>query len=421
MSSTVRGISVDVHPAVPAAEPPREWPATLNLDALTTRGWRSTPFRQFLLKIHSRCNLSCDYCYVYTSADQSWRWRPVTMPATLLTQAADRIAEHAARHALDTITVILHGGEPLLTGHSYLADAVKRLRDIIGPVTQLQIGLQTNGILLDEQYVRLFRALGVRVGVSLDGNGAAHDRHRRYRKGQGSHAGVSRSLRLLMHPEYRDIYSGLLCTIDVHSNPIGVYEELLVFSPPAVDFLLPHGTWSTPPPGREHGAAHVPYAEWLIAVFDRWYDSPRRETRVRLFEEIMHLLLGGKSGSAAVGLTPTSLVVIETDGEIEQDDALKSAYEGAPATGLNIIRDSFDAALRHPSIAARQLGADALADECVTCSLRRVCGGGLYPHRYRSGSGFHNPSVYCPDLFRLISHIRDRIGTDLRTRLGLPR
>jgi uncharacterized protein len=42
-----------------------------------------------------------------------------------------------------------------------------------------------------------------------------------------------------------------------------------------------------------------------------------------------------------------------------------------------------------------------------------TCGGGLYPHRYRSGSGFRHPSVYCADLMRLITHVRDRVGADL--------
>ncbi|MGH3248417.1 MAG: aKG-HExxH-type peptide beta-hydroxylase, partial [Trebonia sp.] len=34
------------------------------------------------------------------------------------------------------------------------------------------------------------------------------------------------------------------------------------------------------------------------------------------------------------------------------------------------------------------------------------CGGGLYAHRYRTGSGFDNPSVYCGDLEKIISHVR---------------
>ncbi|MGH8905189.1 MAG: FxsB family cyclophane-forming radical SAM/SPASM peptide maturase [Egibacteraceae bacterium] len=398
-----------------------EWPALLDVDELIAGGWRPTPFRQFLLKVHSRCNLSCDYCYMYTMADQSWRRRPLTMEPSLVVWTARRIAEHARTHDLDAVRVILHGGEPLLAGRAYLAAAVSCLRQTLEPLVRVHVGLQTNGILLDADFLRMFRSLGVRVGVSLDGDRGAHDRHRRYTSGFGSHAAVCEALRLLMRPEHREVYSGLLCTIDLRNDPITVYEAMLGFDPPAVDFLLPHGTWSAPPPDRDHDPTHAPYAEWLIAVFDRWYGSSQQETRVRLFEEIIHLLLGGESRFEAVGLTPTSLVVVETDGSIEQGDSLKAAYDGAPMTGLHVARDPFDAALRLPSIAARQLGLDALADDCTACPLRRVCGGGLYPHRYRSGSGFRNPSVYCPDLFRLISHIRECVIADLHARKGTAR
>ena len=44
-------------------------PAPLTLRA----GWRPTPFRQFIVKIHSRCDLACDHCYVYATPDQRWR------------------------------------------------------------------------------------------------------------------------------------------------------------------------------------------------------------------------------------------------------------------------------------------------------------------------------------------------------------
>jgi uncharacterized protein len=42
-----------------------------------------------------------------------------------------------------------------------------------------------------------------------------------------------------------------------------------------------------------------------------------------------------------------------------------------------------------------------------------ICGGGLYPHRYREGAGFRNPSVYCADLLRLITHVTERVTSDL--------
>jgi uncharacterized protein len=202
--------------------------------------------------------------------------------------------------------------------------------------------------------------------------------------------------------------------VDLHANPLAAYETLLSFQPPTIDFLLPHANWMSPPPRFDQSAAaYASYAEWLIAIFDRWYDSAVRETRIRVFEEIIHLLLGGKSATEVVGLTPTSLIVIETDGSIEQSDALKSTYHDAARTGLHIVRDSFDTALQIPEIAARQLGLDALSEECLACQIRRICGGGLYAHRYRRKTGFRNRSVYCHDLYVLIMHIRERVADDL--------
>ena len=33
----------------------------------------------FVLKVVSRCNLNCSYCYVYNKGDSTWRTRPVLM------------------------------------------------------------------------------------------------------------------------------------------------------------------------------------------------------------------------------------------------------------------------------------------------------------------------------------------------------
>jgi uncharacterized protein len=398
--------------AASLAHPARaEWPTALDVQERAAEGWRPTPFRQFILKLHSRCNLACDYCYVYELADQTWRAQPRAMSGALIPVIAHRIAEHAQAHDLRTIRVIFHGGEPLLAGAGPITDALRTIRSTVGAGTQVDSWVQTNGTLLDEKMLDQLEALGIRVGVSLDGNAASHDRSRRYANGRGSHDAVARGLRLLMRRP--GIYSGLLCVVELSADPVATYEAMLEFAPPLIDFHLPHGNWSSPPPGRPESTA-APYAEWLITVFDRWYDAKPRETRIRLFEEIIHLLLGGKSGAEAIGLTPSSLVIVESDGTIEQSDTLKSAYDGAAATGLHISRDSFDTALHLPQVAAAQLGLSALSDDCHGCPVRHVCGAGLYAHRYRAGSGFRNRSVYCHDLFALIGHVQARLASDLR-------
>jgi uncharacterized protein len=384
---------------------PAPWPL-LELDVAQMRrlGHQPAPFRQFILKVHSRCNLSCSYCYVYEMADQAWRQLPRRMTRTTADKAAERIDEHARRHDLGAVDVILHGGEPLLAGTQWLTGLVRALQARV--TARVNVTVQTNGTLLDRAMLAMLKDLGIRVGVSLDGDADATGRHRRYASGRNSFDDVADGLHRLGSPEFRDIYGGILCTIDVDNDPVATYEALLKFSPPALDLLLPHAHWDCPPPGSG-------YADWLITVFERWYSAPEQETRIRLFSELIQLVLGRPAAVEGLGLRPSTLIVVDTDGSIKQLDSLSSTYPDAADTGLHIDTDPFDAALDHPTTVARQLGADALSPQCRACPVMAICGGGLYPHRYREGEGFRNPSVYCEDLKRLITYVRGRVSSDI--------
>ena len=393
--------------------PQTEWPIHgLDVAGLRAAGRRPTPFRDVVLKVHQRCNLACDYCYVYEMADQSWRTRPMILSEPIWRAAADRMATHARTHELDRMRLVLHGGEPLLAGAEQLERLIIGFRAAFSGLADLRVQMQTNGVLLTAETLDMLRTLGVEVGVSLDGSRADHDRRRRRADGRGSFDAVDRALRLLTEGKNRDTFAGLLCIVDPTTDPITTYEALLEYQPPTLDLLLPHANWEIPPE-RPAGGAATPHADWLIAVFDRWYDAPEQEVGIRLFEDVLALVLGGTGRSEQAGLSPVAVVVVETDGAIEQVDSLKSAYPGACDTGLNVLTDSFDAALDHPGVVARQIGVDALSPICRACPEQTVCGGGHYAHRYRAGHGFRNPSVYCADMLKLIAHVRTRVRTDL--------
>ncbi|WP_405449559.1 FxsB family cyclophane-forming radical SAM/SPASM peptide maturase [Streptomyces erythrochromogenes] len=405
------------HPGASPAQAARHarnapWPYTrLDVAAARAAGHPPHPIRQFVLKTRSRCNLACTYCYVYEMADQGWRDQPVAMAPATTARAAQRIAEHAAAHDLPRVDLVLHGGEPLLTAPAALAAPVEAVRAALAatsPRTRITATVQTNGTLITRGRLAALAAAGIRVGVSLDGGLPAHNTRRVDHAGHPGFGAAARGLRLLArHP---DSYAGVLCVIDLDQDPVETYESLLAFAPPTVGLLLPLANWSAPPPrgpspspGRRPGG--TPYADWLLAVFERWWHDGARRTRIRLFEEIIALLLGQPATTETLGLAPAATAVIETDGSIEQADSLKSAYEGAAATGMALDTHSFDELLDHPGFAARQLGRDALAAGCRACELVEVCGGGHYPHRYRAGEGFRQPSVYCADLQVLIRHI----------------
>ena len=363
------------------------------------------PFRQFVLKVHSRCDLACDHCYVYEAADQSWRGRPMAIADEVISRTAQRIAEHAAAHALRSVQVVLHGGEPLLAGRARLRRVVTELHAALRDVCRLDLRIHTNGVLLNEDLCELFAEHGVRVGISIDGDRSANDRHRRYSDGRSSYDQVLRAIGLL-HNRFPELYAGLLCTIDIANDPQAVYQSLIELHPPRIDFLLPHATWDHPPARRP--ASDSEYADWLIAIFDRWLTDGRR-VRIRTFDSILATLHGGSSFTEALGLEPAVLAVIETDGRYEQVDSLKAAFDGAPETGMNVFDHALDAVAGHPGILARQQGLAGLCQTCQDCPVVTSCGGGLYTHRHRSSNGFANPSVYCADLLKLISHIGDRL------------
>jgi uncharacterized protein len=372
--------------------------------------WRPTPFREFVLKVHSRCNLACDYCYMYELADKSWRAATAVMSDEVLDAACRRIGAHAAAYRIPAVRVVLHGGEPMLLGAARLARVAGRIRAAAPPSTTVDVLIQTNGVLLTDAALETLAGAGIRIGVSFDGDRSATDRHRRYASGRSSFDAVDKALRRLR--ERPSAFSGILSVVDLANDPVGTYEALLAYEPPMVDFLLPHANWGSPPPGRS-ATAPAPYGEWLVAAFDRWYAAPVRETRVRFFEEVLNLVLGGQSHTEVVGLSPVATIVVNVDGSYEQVDTLRSAYPGAVDTGLDVFGHDLDEALRHPAVMARQTGVAALSGTCRSCALHRVCGGGYYPHRYRPGEGFRNPSVYCADLQRLITHAAGRLRADV--------
>lgn len=362
---------------------------------------------QYVLKVHSRCDLACDHCYMYEHADQSWRSRPVFMSPETVRQAAARIAEHAAAHRLPRVGVVLHGGEPLLLGPGRLRAVLAELYDTITPICPADLRMQSNGVRLDQDTCDVLAAYGVQVGISLDGGRAANDRHRRFRTGATSHPQTLRALRLLRAERNRGVYAGILCTVDVANDPGEVYDALIAEDPPRIDLLLPHATWEHPPAAGD-------YAAWLLSVHSRWTADGRR-VPIRLFDSIRSLAAGGRSLTEAVGPDTGGVVVIETDGAWEQPDSMKTTFHGAGTTGLTVAAHSADEVNAHPAFRRRRGGLAGLCATCRACPVVDRCGGGMVAHRYHPETGFDNPSVYCRDLKELIIAMDDRTAGVLGT------
>jgi uncharacterized protein len=370
----------------------------------------------FLVKIASRCNLDCDYCYVYHHADQSWRSLPPLMSAATRTAFANRLADYTREADIKRCVVVLHGGEPLLADADAIAAFVQELRATVGSQVDIDVGMQTNGVLLTDSVLDKLEAARVSVSLSLDGPRAANDLHRNSRRGRSSFDKVMAGLeRLKKRPA---VFAGIIAVIDPRTTPETLFAFFDEHQPPKLDFLLPDAHHHRPPPGRDTNPNL--YRDWLIGAFDLWLDH-YPHVPVRTFEALLDAAAGLPTGTDAFGLGDVSLLSIETDGAYHDLDVFKIVADGATQLAGSVVDTPIRMVADSEPIAThrRLLTREGLSAKCQACSVVDICGGGSLPHRF-GPNGFNQPSIYCDELFALITHVRRRLSQDLTASAAAP-
>lgn len=371
-----------------------------------------------VVKVASRCNLNCSYCYMYNMGDNSYLMQPKVMSIKVVEKLIERIDSHCKAHKIKNFEIVLHGGEPLLAGKDFFRKFVQMANERL--VNQSGIGvkfvLQTNGLLLSDDWCKLFTELKIGVGVSLDGTPEDNDRYRVDHKGKGSYDRILKGIKIVMQSQYyqeKKMRIGLLAVINIDSNPEEVYHHFKSLSVKSVDILLPLNNYNQPAPKPtiDQGfSADAPYGDWMIRLFNVWHNdkSPQR-LRIRFLEGIMKSILGKNISSDDFGAKKCEALVIETDGSIEAVDALKVCGDGFTKAGANLFDNDFDEVLQTPLAKLYHLSHFKLPPKCMVCPVKEICGGGYLPHRYGNEKGFNNPSIFCNDLLKIISHIQNAL------------
>jgi uncharacterized protein len=336
--------------------------------------------------------------------------QPAIMREEVTAALCRRILSHAARHRIGGVHMIAHGGEPLLLGRERFRAWVERVRGALdeGGVSSC-FTVQSNGTLIDDGWIELLAELSVRVGISIDGPKRFHDRHRVDHQGRGSFDDVVTAIRRLQaHRLGPGIFANLIAVVNTDIPPREMFDLWQLLDVPGLDINLPHANHAHAPP-----AGATSYGDWMIEFFDLWFEQNRPDRHVRYFENILRLLFGHPMSTDNIGGKPVGVVIVETDGGIEPTDAFKCCEHGITKLGVSVLRNEIDDVYRSSIVRTMLGGVSELCAQCRACELRDVCGGGYMPHRFSRERRFDNPSVYCPDLLRLIRHIRARVIASL--------
>jgi uncharacterized protein len=367
---------------------------------------RPLPISLVIMKVASRCNLNCSYCFEFNLADTTWRDSPGLMSVEVFDAILERVKRHSEISGQTRINLSFHGGEPTLIGMRRFEQWCERARTRLAPL-EVTISLQTNATLLTPKWARVLGENRVNIGISMDGPKAVHDQQRIDHRGRGSYDQVVRGIRCLQDA---GVPFGILTVIPLGADPLQIHHHFLELGCKSLSYLYPDLTHDTfGDIHRRYGP--TPCADFLVPIFDDWWFNSTLEIRIRNFWDMARLIMGGDTSVDALGNDSLRFLVVASNGDIEGLDVLKACDDGFVKTGLNVRSDDFiDLVEQSPLHATMVFDRLPLATQCLRCSERETCGGGYHPHRYSKINSFDNPSVWCADLMRLFTHMRARLG-----------
>ena len=362
---------------------------------------RLRDFQIFAKPAGAVCNLDCQYCYYLEKERLYPESRPVRMPDDLLEHY---IVQQIAVTPGDEILFSWHGGEPTILGLDYFKRIVELQRAHRPAGKRISNSIQTNGVLLTEEWCDFFAAERFGVGLSVDGPRALHDVYRLAKDGRASHRQVMAAYRLLRR---RKVPVDLLCVVHAQNvqHPLEVYHFFKDLGAQYLSFIpLVERRADAPGGVTERSVPAEAFGTFLCTIYDEWVRHDIGRIIVQIFEEAARPALGLRHSLCIFRPTCGDVPVIEHNGDFYQCDHFVT-----PEHRLGNIRDVplaqlIDSPAQEAFGRAKQ---EWLPRYCVDCDVRAMCNGGCPKDRQcATPDGEPGLNYLCAGYRRFFRHSR---------------
>lgn len=350
----------------------------------------------------AQCNLDCSYCFYLHKEDLLDQPKNPRMDLAVL---EEHIRQYIEAQTGDEVVFSWQGGEPTLMKLEFFQRVVELQEKYRKPGQRIENDLQTNGILLDDDWARFLKEHRFLVGLSIDGPAELHDKHRPSKGGTPTHERVMAAAALLHR---YDIPFSAMCVVnrDNARRPIDVYRFLrdvvrprfIQFSPcvESKDFhSVAPGRWdpaALPTLGTAQarpGAPDSVVTDWTIdpddwgyflgRVWDEWIRKDFGQVFIDQFENVISMMFGSGSQKCVTGRICGKALAVEYNGDLYSCDHF--VY---PEYRLGNIGTTHEGDLAYSQAQQRFAFAksDSLPDYCKQCPYLDLCWGNCPKDRF---------------------------------------
>ncbi|MDQ7825552.1 MAG: radical SAM protein [Candidatus Eremiobacteraeota bacterium] len=329
--------------------------------------------RSFYLHMTDACNFRCTYCYARAEGHGS----------SLRRETAFAILERIIREIpYDSLYVEFHGGEPLLYRDDIYAIVEYGERRALHAGKMLNFSLQTNGSLFDGEFISFAAAHHLKVGVSIDGPPALHDRFRRYPGGRGTFSDVWENVK---RAEALGLHCGIIGVVHDPEDYLEAYEFLV--SSGVLSFKLNYSSAlgrgrDICPVDEERGRAMARGALAMLRAAAIFNSQGPLRVKIHDFNLYLAALLSKKREYMCLRSpcgAGRSILAFGTGGEIYPCEEMSTYPEFACGTVWSPVPLT---AMIDNSAALAKLRARRVEglEKCRDCPFRRLCSGKC-PHK----------------------------------------
>lgn len=375
------------------------------------------------------CNLDCAYCFYLNKQHLPGGPGAGHMSDEVLERF---IGDYIASVTSGEVVFSWQGGEPTLLGLGFFEKVVRLQQKHAKSGQQVANNLQTNGLLLDENWAHFLKEHRFLVGISLDGPSELHDRLRVTKRGEPTFDKVFAATQLLHR--FRVPFNTLTCVNRYNATrPLDVYRFLrrevgstyLQFIPIAES----RGFETVAPNKWEHsalplvgslearpGAASSVVTDWsvdpdeygyfLCKVWDEWQNRDIGKVFVNFCETLVVQHMKLPSQACIYSEVCGKGVAIEHDGSTYAcDHYVHPEYR----RGNIVDRSLGDMVFDPDQVRFGYAKSETLPGYCRKCDFLSDCWGECPKNRFvRAPDGEIGLNYLCPGLKRFFAHATPR-------------